>query len=143
MATTQPTANAFGIGMGTKDYASRTFEALTRQQWDTYLSEFVPLENQMIQYAMSDATVDDAVMQARHDVGQAFDQQQGMQQRRLRGYGLQLDEDEQRAADRSTGLARSLADVNAANLTTQRVRDRQNSLLGNPAPAMGAAGAGV
>lgn len=139
----QPTANAFGVNLGAKDYASRTFEALTRQQWDTYLSEFVPLENQMIEYAMSDATVDDAVMQARFDVGRAFDQQQGVQDRRLRGYGLQLNEDEQRAADRSTGLARSLADVNAANLTTQRVRDRQNSLLGNPAPAMGSGGSGL
>lgn len=130
----QPTANAFGVNLGAKDYASRTFEALTRQQWDTYLSEFVPLENQMIEYAMSDATVDDAVMQARFDVGRAFDQQQGIQERRLRGYGLQLNEDEQRAADRSTGLARSLADVNAANQVSQRVRDRQNSLLGNPSP---------
>lgn len=134
----QPTGNSFGIPIGSKDYAARTYEALTRQQWDTYLANFVPLENQMIQYAMSDATVDDAVMQARFDVGRSFDQQQGIQQRRLRGLGLTLDEDEQRASDRSTGLSRALADVNAANVTTQRVLDRQNSILGNPAPAMGA-----
>jgi hypothetical protein len=122
------------------DTAARTFAALTRQQWDQYLSEFVPLENKMISYAMDPATVGNAVTQARFDVGQSFDQQQAIQQRRLRGLGLTLDEDEQRAADRSTGLARSLAEVNAANMTTRRVTDRQQSLMGSPAPSINTGG---
>jgi hypothetical protein len=114
--------------------ASETFAALTRQQWDDYLRNFVPLENIMIDYATNPQTVNDAVMQARTDVGNSFDAQQGINERRLRGFGLSLDADEQRAADRSMGLAKSLADVSAANMTTQRVTDRQRSLLGNPAP---------
>lgn len=117
-----------------KDYASQTFAALTRQQWDDYLRNFVPLENQIIEYATNPQTVNDAVMMARTDVANSFEAQQGINERRLRGFGLTLDADEQRAADRSMGLARSLADVTAANLTADRVRDRQQSLLGNPAP---------
>ena len=68
------------------------------------------------------------------DVDRAFDSQQRSQARRLRGLGIDLAPDEQASVDRQTGLARSLADVSAANLTTERVRDRQQALLGNPAP---------
>jgi hypothetical protein len=117
-----------------KDYAQQTYAALTRQQWDDYLRNFVPLENILIDYATDPQTVNDAVMQARTDVGNAFEAQQGIQERRMRGLGLQLDEQEQGALDRRTGLARSLADVSAANLTTDRVEDRQRALLGQPAP---------
>jgi hypothetical protein len=117
-----------------KDYAQQTFAALTRQQWDDYLRNFVPLENIMIEYATNPQTVTDAVMQARTDVGMSFEAQQGMNERRMRGLGITLGEDEQRAVDRQQGLARSLADVTAANMTTERVRDRQQSLMGNPAP---------
>ncbi len=119
--------------------AARTFAALTREQWNTYLSQYVPIENQMIEYATSDATVGNAVTQARQNVSTAFDQQPAMQARQLRGLGLTLNEDEQRASTRATGLARSLADVNAANLTAQRVTDRQQSILGNPAPSISGA----
>ncbi len=120
--------------------AARTFAALTRQQWNTYLSEFVPIENQMIEYATSDATVGNAITQARQDVATSFDQQPAMQARQLRGLGLTLDADEQRASDRSTGLARSLADVGAGNFAAQRTRERQQSVLGNPAPSINAGG---
>lgn len=117
-----------------KDYAAQTFAALTRQQWDDYLRNFVPLENQIIEYATNPQTVQNAVTEARADVAGSFDVQQGINERRLRGLGLTLDADEQRASDRSLGLAKSLADVSAANITSGRVRDRQQSLLGNPAP---------
>lgn len=127
-------AVAGGAAKLPKDYASQTFAALTRQQWDDYLRNFVPLENQIIEYATNPQTVNDAVMMARTDVANSFEAQQGINERRLRGLGLTLGADEQRAADRSMGLARSLADVTAANLTADRVRDRQQSLLGNPAP---------
>lgn len=117
-----------------KDFAQQTFAALTRQQWDDYLRNFIPIENELIQYATDPQTVTDAVMNARTDVSRAFDVQQQTQARRLRGLGIDLAPDEQASVDRQTGLARSLADVSAANLTTERVRDRQQALLGNPAP---------
>jgi hypothetical protein len=114
--------------------AQETFAALTRQQWDDYLRNFIPIENELINYATNPQTVADAVMNARTDVDRAFDSQQRSQARRLRGLGIDLAPDEQASVDRQTGLARSLADVSAANLTTERVRDRQQALLGNPAP---------
>jgi hypothetical protein len=117
-----------------KDYSQQTYAALTRQQWDDYLRNFVPLENILIDYATDPQTVNDAVMQARTDVANSFEAQQGTQERRMRGLGISLDAQEQAAVDRRTGLARSLADVSAANLTTERVQDRQQALLGQPAP---------
>lgn len=129
-----PLANPF-LASGPQS-AQRTFAALTRQQWDDYLANFVPIENVLIDYATNPQTVSDAVMQARTDVAQSFEQQPAIQERRLRGLGLTLDADEQRAADRQMGLARSLADVNAANQVADRTRDRQRSLMGNPAPSI-------
>jgi hypothetical protein len=117
-----------------KNYAETTFAELTRQQWDDYLREYVPLENLMIDYATNPDTVTNAVAEARQDVAQSFQTQQGVNERRMRGLGVALGADEQRAVERSTNLAKSLADVSAVNLTTERVRDRQQSLMGNPAP---------
>jgi len=116
--------------------AQETFAALTRAQWDEYLTQYVPMENLMINYATDPNAVNEAVASARRNVGMSFDAQQGSNQRRMRGFGLALDGDEQRAADRSTGLARSLADVSAANLVGDRVRERQQSVLGNPSPTV-------
>ena len=116
--------------------AQETFAALTRAQWDQYLSDYVPLENLTINYATDPNAVSTAVANARRGVAQSFDAQQAATGRRMRGLGLTLDPDEQQAADRSTALARSLADVSAANLTADRVRERQQTLLGNPAPTV-------
>lgn len=137
----QPTGlNAFGINPKSKTYASDSFAALTRDQWNTYLNTFVPLENQIIEYASSPGTVSNAVAEARQDVSQSFAQQQGIQQRQLRSLGITLTPEEQQAADRSSALSKSLADVNAGNQTATRVRDRQQSLLGNPAPSINTGG---
>lgn len=138
-----PAPNPYGNTGGTvapgslgrpRDYAQSTFAALTRQQWDDYLRNYVPVENELIRYATDPNAVGDAIMNARTAVDQSFDAQAGIQERQLRGLGVTLRGDEQRAVERSTGLARSLADVTAANVTGERVRDRQQALLGNPAP---------
>lgn len=114
--------------------ASDTFARLTREQWSNYLNTFVPYENSLIDYAVNPNTVTNAVTEARSDVASAFDAQQGATKRRLSGLGLTLNPDEQRAADRSSGLARSLADVQAANMTRDAVMQRQQTVLGQPAP---------
>ena len=121
---------------GGSTVASDTYAKLTRDQWATYLNTFVPYENALIEYATSPDTVTNAVTQARANVGSAFDAQQGATQRRLSGLGLTLDPAEQHAADRSSGLARSLADVQAANMTRDATMQRQASLLGNPSPRL-------
>lgn len=110
------------------------YAALTREQWNTYVNNFVPIENKLIEYATDPAVVTNAMATASADVNAAFDAQQGAAGRRLRGLGMTLDADEQKASDRSYGLARSLADVGAQNTTRDTVRQRQQSVLGNPAP---------
>ncbi len=123
-----------GGGGGGQMSASDTFAALTRQQWNDYLSNFVPIENTMIQYATDPLTVQNAVAEARSDVAGSFAAQEGINARRLSGLGLTLNADEQKASNREMGLQKSLADVTAANITTERVTDRQRALLGAPAP---------
>jgi hypothetical protein len=122
---------------GSKTFASDSFAALTRQQWDDYLRDYIPIENLMIRYATDEGAVGDAVMNARADVANAFDAQRGIQERRVRGLGLELRPDEQASIDRQSNLAESLADVTAANLTQQRTEQRQRGLMGMPMPQVG------
>jgi hypothetical protein len=127
-------ANPYQIDPGAKDYASQNYAALTRDLWAQWTSNFLPFENDLIEYASDPEAITRAQQRASQAVAQSFDAQQGATQRRLRGLGLTLDEDEQRAMDRSYGLARSLADVTAQNVAGAQTRARQQNVLGAPVP---------
>lgn len=114
--------------------AADTYAALTRDQWANYVNTFVPIENQLINFATDQNAPTEAMAEASQNVNQAFDAQQGATGRRLRGLGLQLSGEEQQAAQRASGLARSLADVQAQNTARDLTVQRQQSVLGNPAP---------
>jgi hypothetical protein len=114
--------------------ASDIYAKLTRDQWSTYVNTFIPIENQLIQYA-TDATLPAQQMaQASQNVNAAFNQQEGATARRLKGLGVTLSPEEQAAQQKQYGLNRALADVQAQNTTGDLVRQRQQSILGNPAP---------
>ena len=130
--------NEFGFNPGSKTYASDTYAAMTRQQWANYVQTFVPLENQLIKYASDPSVVSNAQADASRDVNASFDAQAGALQRRMQGLGVTLDPDQQVAQKRQFGLARSLADVGGQNLAGDLTRQRQQSILGNPAPVSGA-----
>ncbi len=72
--------------------------------------------------------------EASADVNAAYTAQQGALQRRLSGLGVSLTPDEQAAQERSYGLSKSLADVGAQNMAGALTRQRQQAILGNPAP---------
>ena len=110
------------------------YAKLTRDQWYDYVNTFVPIENKLIQYATDPTVVSGAMENASQGVTGAFDAAQAGAARRLQGLGTSLDADEQKASDRSYGLAKSLADVGAQNNARDLTRSRQQSLLGNPAP---------
>lgn len=129
--------NPYGFSQSSKTYASDTYAAMTRQQWANYVSTFVPLENQLIQYATDPNVVSNNMAEASRDVNSSFDAQEGAFQRRMRGLGVTLDADQQQARQRQTGLTRALADVNAQNAAGYTTRMRQQSILGNPAPMGG------
>lgn len=129
-------ANPYGIDRGAKDFAGQSYAALTRDMWAQWTTNFLPFENDLIEYASDPEVVTRAQQTASENVNFAFDAQQQSTQRRLKGLGLTLDADEQKAADRSYGLARSLADVTAQNVAGARTRERQQNVLGNPAPQL-------
>ena len=114
--------------------ASDTFASVTRQQWADYVSTFVPIENQLIKYATDPTVVSDAMAGASKDVNSAFDAQQGATQRHIQGLGASLSPDEQAAQQKSSGLTRSLADVQGQNTARDLTVQRQQSILGSPAP---------
>jgi hypothetical protein len=114
--------------------ASDIYAALTREQWQNYVSTFVPIENQLIQFATDPNKPLEAMAEASRDVNAAYAAQQGAMQRRLSGLGVSLTADEQAAQQRSFGLSKSLADVGAQNVAGALTRQRQQSVLGNPAP---------
>ena len=129
--------NAYGFNPASKTYASDTFAAVTRQQWSDYVSTFIPIENKLIQYATDPGVVSGAMQTASQGVNQSFDAQQGATERRMKGLGVSMTPDEQAAQKRSTGIARSLADVQAQNSANTLTQQRQQSILGNPMPTGG------
>jgi len=126
--------NAYGIDTGSKTYAGDTYAALTRDQWQTYVSTFVPLENQLIDYATDPNKPMEAMAKASQNVQSAFDMQQGATKRQLGSLGVSLNADETAAQERSFGLSKALADVGSQNMAGALTRQRQQAILGNPAP---------
>lgn len=127
------------LGNGDKGAAGMTasdlFAQATRQQWSDYVNTFVPIENQLIKYATDPTVVSGAMADASKGVNNAFDAQQGATQRRLQSLGVQqLAPDEQEAQTRSQGLTRALADVQSQNTARDLTTQRQQSILGSPAP---------
>lgn len=120
--------------------AQDQYARLTRQMWQSYVQNFIPIENDLIEYATNPDTVTNAVSRAREGVASSFEAQQGATQRRLFGLGVSLDQDEQKSLDRSSAISNSLADVDVANKTARQTRQRQQSILGNPAPTLGMGG---
>ena len=127
-------SSPYGYDPNSKTYANDTFGAVTRDQWAQYVGTFVPIENQLIKYATDPNTVSDAMSTASTGVNQAFDAQQGSTQRRLQGLGVSLSPDEQAASTKATGLTRSLADVQGQNTARDLTVQRQQAILGSPAP---------
>lgn len=127
-----------GVFGGKKDMSGTpvgdAYARLTRDQWYTYVNTFVPIENKLIQYATDPTVVSGAMQNASEGVTSSFDAAQAGAARRLQGMGVTLDADEQKASDRSYGLAKSLADVGAQNNARDLTRSRQQSIIGNPAP---------
>lgn len=119
---------------GSKTPVGDAYAALMRDQWYTYVNTFVPIENKLIEYATSPTVVSDAMAGASTDTTDSFDAAQAGAARRLAGMGITMDADEQKASDRSWGLSKSLADVGAQNTAGSAARQRQQSILGNPAP---------
>ena len=127
-----PALQALGLGAGAS--ASDIYAKITADQWQQYLSTFVPIENQLIQYATDPTQVTQAVDAARTDVAGANAAQAGATQRNLQGLGVTLNPAQRAASTRETGISAALASVQAQNTARDLTIQRQQSILGNPAP---------
>ena len=125
---------SLGYNASSPSYANDTFAAITKQQWQDYITNFVPIENKLIAYATDPNQVTQAMTDASQGVQAAFAAQPGIQQRQFKGLGITPDADTQQAMTRQTGLQASLADVQAQNTARDLTRQRQESILGSPAP---------
>lgn len=125
-----------GLNPGSKNFAQDAYALLTRQQWDTYLQDYVPMENRLIEYATDETAPQDASYLAGRGVGAAFDRQRESSARQLAGMGLQLTPEEQAAADKQSRLSESLATVGAMNNARDATVQRQQSVIGNPTPTL-------
>lgn len=131
------------LGLNSKPastYAADTYAQITRDQWANYVKTFVPIENQLIQYATDSTQPQQAMDRAHASVESAYTAQAGATQRRLTGLGVSLNQDEQQAQTRATGLSKSLADVGSQNIASALTRQQQMGIMGNPAPSVATAG---
>jgi hypothetical protein len=112
--------------------AADTYAQVTRDQWQQYVSQFVPIENQLINYATDTQLPAENMQRAITGVQNAFQTQQGQTQRRLSGYGISLNPQEQAAATREQNLSQSLGEVGAANAARDFTVNRQRGILGAP-----------
>lgn len=125
-----------GLNPRSQNFAQNAYAMLTRQQWDDYLTNYVPVENRLINYAMDEDAPVQAAERAGRDIGASFGRQRESTQRRLGGMGLQLTPEEQSAADKSSRISESLATVGAMNNARDATLQRQQSVLGNPSPQL-------
>lgn len=129
--------NALGVRLDAEKYAADTQAALTRDQWDTYLRTFVPVEDNLIKYATNMALPAENAERAIAGVNQAFEQQTGIAERRMKAYGIQATPEQTAAIDRNIKLNKGLAEVQAANTARDATISRQRSIMG------GAPGGGI
>jgi hypothetical protein len=115
--------------------ASDTYAALTQEQWQNYVNTFVPIENQLINYATDKTQPAQAMAAAHQDVQGAYGVQAGTQARQLAGEGVTLNAPQAASAKRELGLSSALADVQGQNVARDLTINRQQSILGNPAPS--------
>lgn len=114
--------------------ASDTYAALTQEQWENYVNVFQPIENQLIKYATDPNQVKSAMAAAHQNVLGAYSQQAGALSREYQGMGVTLTPEQKASQGRQMNLSEALADVQGQNVARDLTLQRQQSILGNPAP---------
>jgi hypothetical protein len=113
--------------------AQAAYAAMTRDMWNQWVSQFIPIENTLIDYS-SDVTLPAKNMQRAIEGVRSSFAGIGDLSRRLYP-GINLTPEEQKAADLQRNLAQAKAEVGAANIAHQRTLERQRGILGAPMPA--------
>lgn len=127
-------AKDFGKGLGlvppeASTKASDTRAYIARSQWADYKKRFQPLENVLLGYASNPQQFKQQnLARAQAGVNDAFAGAQGLQERRLQSYGVQLTpEIQQRIASR-LGQQKALSQVGAANVSDRMTDEQLNQI---------------
>lgn len=125
--------NQFGIPSSDGKYASRTFAAISRAQFEDYKRRYRPLENQLIAAYDNPNDRRRLIGEAQGLVTQGFANADAQFKRRAAGLGATLTPEQQQSYSRGQKLRQGLSQVQAVNSTTRRLRDRDLTLLGGSA----------
>ncbi len=128
-----PNPSRFGINPNDKEYASRTFAAISRAQFEDYKRRYRPLEQQLVGAYDNPADRTRLTSEAVGLVNQGFVNADAQFRRRSAGLGATLNPEQQQSYSRSQNLRKGLSQVQAANSTVRRLRDRDLTLLGGSA----------
>ena len=108
--------------------ADSIFAGITREQYDNFIKEFEPLENQLIARSKTDTSLID---QARKDAPAAARIQTGIAERNARRYGIGLLPDQIMAQKDTTQRATALGASNAINNARLAQKDLNEGLQDN------------
>lgn len=120
------------------DYADRNSaqdmrRALLRDQWTDYKERFFPREEQLADFAMSDAPVTETMAR----VGQSFDNgakiAEQSQLRDLQGLGLSETARQKASREKRNVIENSAAKLSGLNQSRLHVQDTQNQVLSGSA----------
>lgn len=115
-------------GQAQTQNADSIFAGITREQYDNFIKEFEPLENQLIARSKTDTSLID---QARKDAPAAARIQQGVAERNARRYGIGLLPDQIMAQRGATERATALGASNAINNARLTQKDLNEGLQDN------------
>ena len=131
-------AGQFGVPGPVPD-PTAALGAISSQEWSTYMQHFVPMENQLIQYAMNPNQAATNMATAEGLQQQESKQASGIATRQLQQQDTQLTQQQQEAAGKQRGINAASAIVNTANQAKDVTVANQMSILG--APMSGVTGA--
>jgi hypothetical protein len=123
------TPNYFGIPMGVRDYAAQTQAALSRRQFDDFISNYYGLLEQQAGQVGNEGYMACARDEARVNVANQLRFAGENRDMQLRSFGIELTPEQAGVVAKQDRLTAALSDVDAFNRTTQQVRDRDWQLL--------------
>jgi len=109
--------------------ASDKMARITRDQWADYKLRFQPYEDRLAAAFKNGGLLEGERERIPTVVDQSFNSMKGMADRSLSRYGMQSTGLENEARDRSMGLNKSLATVDAYNTLYKTADERQDKLM--------------
>jgi uncharacterized membrane protein YhiD involved in acid resistance len=123
---------SYGTGGAFSGDANSLYQQVTQSEWQNYMQNFVPIENQLIKFASDTTQPAQAMATAQTNMNAAEAQQPQIQQNRLDQYGIKLDQAGKQAAGMDQNLNAALGSVDAQNHAKDTTIQQQESILGAP-----------